>query len=132
MQTVLGALCQRPNQTHKCGSLLWTSGSAKPAVKVSLRAIDPEHFAVIDEGNDGKILEEIQESQAFFHVYNGAVYMFQGRSYLCTKLDLEKKIAFVRSANLKYYTQLRDFKDVHVIGGSVAYPAKVGCLVLVF
>lgn len=93
---------------------------------MSLRAIDPEHFSVVDVGNDCRVLEEIQESQAFFHVYDGAVYLFQGQTYLCTRLDLTKKTAFVRSADLQYYTQLRDFTDVHVVGGSVAYPIQVG------
>lgn len=96
-----------------------------PAGQVSLRAIDPERYTIFDEGTDGKVLEEIEESKVFFQIYGGAVYMFQGRTYLCTKLDLNKKIAFVRAADLKYYTTLRDFTDIHVTGSCVAYPAKV-------
>ena len=49
----------------------------------------------------------------------------QGRTYLCKKLDLESKVAIVRPADLKYYTKVRDFCDVHVTGGRAYYPAAV-------
>lgn len=31
----------------------------------------------------GQVLESVELSTAFFHVYDGAVYMAQGRTYLC-------------------------------------------------
>lgn len=130
----------------------------------SLRAIDPERFSIVDESRDGAVLEEIEESKAFFQVYDGAVYLYQvrcaspcllpcsssfppsahassccpsaaqpasscspcrapslalsprslpvppaprtqGRSYLCKRLDLERRVAVVRPADLKYYTK---------------------------
>ena len=49
----------------------------------------------------------------------------QGRTYLCKKLDLDSKVAVVRPADLKYYTKVRDFCDVHVTGGRAYYPAAV-------
>ena len=49
----------------------------------------------------------------------------QGRTYLCKRLDLESKVAVVRPADLKYYTKVRDFCDVHVTGGRAYYPAAV-------
>ncbi|GMH38722.1 hypothetical protein BSKO_06606 [Bryopsis sp. KO-2023] len=119
-----GDVCRPPRCEPKCGIWKYSGSARNPASNVSLRAIDPERYAIVDEANGGKILEEIEESMAFFQVYEGAVYMFQGRTHLCTKMDLEKKIAFVRAADLKYYTTTRDFTDVHVIGGSVAYPMK--------
>jgi hypothetical protein len=48
-----------------------------------LRAIDPERFAIVDESLGGALLEEIEESKAFFEVYDGAVYMFQASSGSC-------------------------------------------------
>lgn len=45
----------------------------------SLRAIDPERFAIVNEAAGGTVLEEIEESKAFFEVYDGAVYMYQVR-----------------------------------------------------
>lgn len=50
-------------------------------------------------------------------VYEGAVYMHQGRTYLVKDLDISKKIAFCEEADLKYYTKTRDYTDIHIIGG---------------
>lgn len=43
---------------------------------MSLRAIDPERYAIVNE-EDSEVIEEIEESKAFYEVYDGAVYMFQ-------------------------------------------------------
>lgn len=120
-----GVLSRPPRHGPTCGIWKYSGKHSNPAGQVSLRAIDPEKYTIFDEGTEGRILEEIEESKVFFQIYGGAVYMFQGRTYLCTKLDLDKKIAFVRAADLKYYTSLRDFTDIHVTGSSVAYPVKV-------
>ena len=50
---------------------------------------------------------------------------WQGRTYLCKKLDLDSKVATVRPADLKYYTKVRDMTDIHVVGGRLAFPARV-------
>ncbi|XP_058070568.1 ATP-dependent helicase hrq1 isoform X2 [Magnolia sinica] len=95
-----------------------------PSHAISIRAIETEKYKVIDKGKD-EILEEIEESKAFFQVYEGAVYMHQGKTYLVKDLDLSTKIALCQEADLKYYTKTRDYTDIHVIGGDLAYPAKV-------
>lgn len=64
------------------------------------------------------VLDEIEESKAFFQVYEGAVYMNQGRTYLVTTLDIKKKMALCESANVDYYTQTRDYTKIHVTGGN--------------
>jgi ATP-dependent helicase YprA (DUF1998 family) len=52
-------------------------------------------------------------------VYEGAVYMHQGKTYLVKTLDLSAKIALCQEADLKYYTKTRDFTDIHVTGGEL-------------
>lgn len=52
-------------------------------------------------------------------MYEGAVYMNQGKVYLVNKLDLSSKIAWCQPADLKYYTKTRDYTDVHVVGGTI-------------
>lgn len=52
-------------------------------------------------------------------VYEGAVYMCQGKTYLVEKLDLSTKTAFCKEADLKYYTKTRDYTDIDVIGGNI-------------
>lgn len=52
-------------------------------------------------------------------VYEGAVYMHQGRTYLVKDLDLSRKIAYCEKATLDYYTKTRDYTDIHIIGGKI-------------
>ncbi len=61
---------------------------------------------------------QVEASMAFFQVYDGAVYLHQGRPFLCIKLDLSSKVALVRPADVKYYTKINHFKDVYVTGGA--------------
>ncbi|KAF7838556.1 ATP-dependent helicase HRQ1 isoform A [Senna tora] len=96
-----------------------------PSHAVNIRAIETIRYEVIDQQRK-QVLEEIEESKAFFQVvYEGAVYMCQGKTYLVEKLDLSNKVAFCKEADLKYYTKTRDYTDIHVIGGNIAYPVKI-------
>lgn len=52
-------------------------------------------------------------------VYDGAVYMNQGKTYLVKHLDLSSKVAWCQRADVKYYTKIRDYTDIHVIGSDI-------------
>uniref|UniRef100_A0A7N0TFF9 Uncharacterized protein n=1 Tax=Kalanchoe fedtschenkoi TaxID=63787 RepID=A0A7N0TFF9_KALFE len=111
---------------------IWTyiGREQKPSQVVSIRAIEMERYKVIDKQR-GQVVEEIEESRAFFQVYEGAVYMNQGVTYLVTDLDIGKKIAWCQRADTKYYTQPRSYTDIHVIGGETACPTNgVQCQLL--
>ncbi|KAL3512411.1 hypothetical protein ACH5RR_025128 [Cinchona calisaya] len=95
-----------------------------PSIAVSIRAIETERYKVIDKQKN-EVLEEIEESRAFFQVYEGAVYMNQGKIYLVKNLDLSSKIAWCQQADVKYYTKTRDYTDIHVIGGQIAYLGRI-------
>lgn len=112
--------------SHDSSAKMWNYiGHEKvPSRSVSIRAIETERYKVIDQQTE-EILEEIEESKAFFQVYDGAVYMRQGKTYLVSRLDLSNKIALCKEADLKYYTKPRDATDIEVVGGKIAYPAKV-------
>lgn len=62
--------------TARVNALHYIGRHDNPASQFSLRAIDPERYQIFNE-IDGKVIEEIEESKAFFQVYDGAVYMFQ-------------------------------------------------------
>ncbi|KAF3775124.1 ATP-dependent helicase [Nymphaea thermarum] len=102
-----------------------------PSHAIGIRSTENDKYQVIDETTSA-VIEEIEESKAFFQVYEGAVYMQQGKSYLVTVIDLSAKIAICRKVDLKYYTKTRDYTDIHVFGGEyvslnleLAYPAKM-------
>ncbi|XP_072971707.1 uncharacterized protein [Typha angustifolia] len=117
-----GHLCNNP--TGSCSTKTWNyiGPEGKPSYSVSLRAIENEKYRVVDRFSN-ETLEEIEESKAFFQVYEGAVYIHQGVTYLVDDLDLSSKIAFCQKADLKYYTKTRDYTDIHVVGGDLAYPS---------
>ncbi|KAL9433387.1 hypothetical protein AB3S75_028256 [Citrus x aurantiifolia] len=95
-----------------------------PSHTISIRAIESERYEVIDMQSN-EVLEEIEESKAFFQVYEGAAYMHQGHTYLVKELNLSSKIALCQKADLKYFTKTRDYTDIHVSGGNNAYATKI-------
>lgn len=71
-----GFLNRHPHASSQ--SVLFYVGSRdNPAQQINLRAIDPERYTIVNEGAGGEVLEEIEESKAFFEVYDGAVYLYQ-------------------------------------------------------
>ena len=87
-----------------------------PAAKVSMRAIDDVQYSVIDIGNGGKEVDTVEEWKTYFCLHPGAVYLQQGVSYKVERLDLVKRQAHVRVANVAYYTSPREHTDVFVLG----------------
>ncbi|KAG0570699.1 hypothetical protein KC19_6G181500 [Ceratodon purpureus] len=119
-----GLLGRHPTNGPQDKSWHYIGHEKSPSQGVSIRAISPEKYTVINQATN-EVIEEVEENKAFFEVYEGAVYMHQGKTFLCTKLDTAAKVALCTEADLKYYTKTRDFTDVHVLGGELAYPAKV-------
>ncbi|TVU38010.1 hypothetical protein EJB05_11357 [Eragrostis curvula] len=116
------------NPSGPFSSSMWSyiGPEKSPSQTVSIRAIEHDKYKVIDRLND-RLLEEIEESKAFFQVYDGAVYMHQGVNYLVEELDLSSRTAFCRKADLKYYTKTRDYTDINVLGGEFAYLPTSTC-----
>ncbi|XP_021674858.2 uncharacterized protein LOC110660749 isoform X3 [Hevea brasiliensis] len=114
------------NLSHDSSARIWSYiGHEKmPSHGISIRAIETVRYSVIDK-KQNKVLEEIEESKAFFQVYEGAVYMHQGKTYLVEELNISEKIAFCHRADLQYYTKTRDYTDIHVRGGDMAYLARI-------
>ena len=98
-----------------------------PALDVSVRTIEEERYEVFDQSKAtkaeplGKVISSIEASKAFFEVYEGAVYTHQGRTLLCQKLDMERRRAFVRQADVKYFTRVKHETVCFVPGGQRAY-----------
>ena len=108
-----GDVCPHPGMPgllHYCGKQEY------PAKVISLRDIDAERYKVVDETSN-KVLEEIEARKAFFVIYDGAIYVAQGKTYICKKLNLATRTATVRPTQVNYYTTTIDYTDVHVTGG---------------
>ena len=74
---MLVELLNRHPQVSDRNVLHYTGSKDNPAQQINLRAIDPERYTIINEANNGEVLEEIEESNAFWEVYDGAVYLYQ-------------------------------------------------------
>ncbi|KAI3953666.1 hypothetical protein MKW98_017490 [Papaver atlanticum] len=118
--------CLSYHPMHDSSTRIWSyiGHEKRPSHAISIRAIETEKYKLINNETD-EVLEEIEESKAFFQIYEGAVCLHQGKTYLVKVLDLSSKLAFCQRADLKYYTKTRDCTDIHVVGGDVAYPVKV-------
>ncbi|KAI1143075.1 P-loop containing nucleoside triphosphate hydrolase protein [Hypoxylon sp. FL0543] len=87
-----------------------------PSRFVAIRDTEDEHFAIVDISH-GKnvVLEELEASRAFFTIYDGAIFLHQGNSYLVRDFQPERNIAKVEKVMVEWTTQQRDFTDVDPI-----------------
>ena len=87
-----------------------------PAQDVSIRSFSANNFVLVDETDNFRILEEVEETAAFFRIHPGAIYLHRGRAYLITHLDLDVRVARARPADPDYYTLARELDEIQVIG----------------
>jgi DEAD/DEAH box helicase domain-containing protein len=89
-------------------------GIGYPAEKVSLRSISAGKVAILDESQNYRLMEELEETTAPLRVYSGAIYLHQGESYLITHLDLDMGIAYASPVDVDYYTEPREVNEVNI------------------
>lgn len=97
------------NDTYTCSEkyLPWPSGY------VSLRGVQEEMFAVVDVTNNRNIvIEEIEMSRTSFTLYDGAIFIHQGISFLVKEFNSKEHYAKVIRTDVEYTTAQRDFTDV--------------------
>jgi DEAD/DEAH box helicase domain-containing protein len=87
-----------------------------PSKCVSIRDTEEDHFAVIDITHGRNVvLEEVEPSRAFFTLYDGGIFLHQGRTYMVKEFSPERKIARVQLVKVDWTTQQRDYTDVDPI-----------------
>ncbi len=84
-----------------------------PSHSVAIRDTEDEHFAIINTtAGANTVLEELEASRAFFTIYDGAIFLHQGNTYLVKEFLPDRKMARVERVNVDWTTQQRDFTDV--------------------
>ncbi|KAI0185962.1 DEAD/DEAH box helicase-like protein [Xylaria flabelliformis] len=84
-----------------------------PAKFVAIRDTEDDHFAIVDISHgQNTVLEELEASRAFFTLYDGAIFLHQGNSYLVRDFQPDRKIAKVEKVKVEWTTQQRDFTDI--------------------
>lgn len=87
-----------------------------PSKHVNIRDTEDDSFAVVDITHGRNIvIEEVEASRAFFTLYDGGIFLHQGRTYLIKDFSPANKMARVVLAKVPYTTQQRDFTDIDPI-----------------
>ncbi|KAK9478030.1 hypothetical protein V1514DRAFT_332051 [Lipomyces japonicus] len=91
-----------------------------PAKHVSIRpsADDDSNsrYAIVDVTNGRNIVvEEVEPSRVSFTLYEGAVFVHQGRPFLVRELDSNNRIAKIERTTVDWTTTQRDYTDVDAI-----------------
>ena len=96
------------------GAWYWTGPSA-PALDVNLRNADDHNYVIQDITDESQVIGQIDEWGAFSMLHNEAIYLHGGQTYMVEKLDLEQRIAYVRSGDFDYYTVAVDRTDIRLL-----------------
>lgn len=84
-----------------------------PAKYVAIRDTEDEHFAIVDITNGRNVvLEELEASRATFTIYDGAIFLHQGNSYLVRDFLPDRRMAKVERVKVDWTTIQRDFTDI--------------------
>ncbi|KAI0807176.1 P-loop containing nucleoside triphosphate hydrolase protein [Fomes fomentarius] len=92
-----------------------------PSKHVSIRGIEEEKYSVVDVTKIGKpggsahILEEIELSRALFEIYEGAVFIHQGLTFLVQEVSHDSKMAKLVRSDVNWITEPRDFTNVNAL-----------------
>jgi len=106
---------ERQGLLHKRARGWYASPSVTyPAEEINIRSASSHGYFLVEAGS-GRLLETIEEANAFFQVHPGAVYLHQGESYLVTALDLTAHTALAVPTEAQYYTQTKDITEISIV-----------------
>jgi DEAD/DEAH box helicase domain-containing protein len=109
-------LLEEVNEVHESkGKYFWMADDY-PAQSISLRSASPNTVILHAETAEGwKMIGEVDFASADWMVHPEAVYMHEGRNYLVSELDLVQNLAYLRPAEVDYYTQPRRDSEVSLV-----------------
>ncbi|KAI0703572.1 P-loop containing nucleoside triphosphate hydrolase protein [Cytidiella melzeri] len=89
-----------------------------PGRHISLRGNAEDEYTVVDVSNIGKpggvakILEQMEMSRALFELYEGAVFIHQGITFIIKEVSHDSKMAKLIQSDVNWTTEPRDFTNV--------------------
>ncbi|KAH9048489.1 P-loop containing nucleoside triphosphate hydrolase protein [Lactarius hengduanensis] len=88
-----------------------------PAGALSIRGAEEDKYAVIDVsssgfGVKGRILEETEVSRALFELYEGAIFLHQGKTFLVKEINHDSKQAKLVRTDVGWITTPRDIDPI--------------------
>ncbi|MEI7590141.1 MAG: DEAD/DEAH box helicase, partial [Deltaproteobacteria bacterium] len=102
---------------HQSGQQWHWSANNYPANDINLRCINSDNVLLIDttEVEHPITIAEVDLDSAFTTVFTDAIYMLDGQSYQVTQFDIEGQKAYLKKADVDYYTQANTYKKVCVV-----------------
>jgi DEAD/DEAH box helicase domain-containing protein len=88
------------------------SGRGRATAAVQLDGIPGPTFRILCKG---KLLETMDQGQAFREAHKGAIMLHQGITYVVNEMDLETHMIRVSETDVDYYTQTLKEVDLNVI-----------------
>ncbi|KAI0051412.1 P-loop containing nucleoside triphosphate hydrolase protein [Auriscalpium vulgare] len=91
-----------------------------PAKEVSIRGVEEDKYNVIDLtalrdlGGAAKMIEEVEVSRALFELYEGAIFLHQGKTFLVKEVSHDSKQAKVIRTDVNWITSPR-YSDVDAV-----------------
>src|SRR5437762_4620186 len=92
----------------------WTQ-QAYPADTVSLRAVTSDNFIIIDVTGQPEVIGEVDFPSALTTVHEKAIYLHGGEQYHVEHLDFKERKAYVKKADVDYYTDAVRYTQVRVL-----------------
>jgi DEAD/DEAH box helicase domain-containing protein len=92
---------------YRSGGRYFWAGEGSPATTIGLRSSSPERVIIQSSDAQGKpqVIGEIERSSVLRFLYEGAIYLHEGTSYLVERLDWEAGVATVRPVEVDFYTR---------------------------
>lgn len=97
------------------------AGPTYPAEGISLSAVDMDNVVIMDR-DERRVLAEIDRPSAITEVYEGAIYGHQGEQYQVEEFDYHNRRAYVRKADVDYYTQAETETEVRLLHDDQTVP----------
>lgn len=82
---------------------------ARPSANISLRTVEAESIKVLQVPEMVQI-DQMDKLHAIWEVFEGAIFMHQGETYLIRNLDLGALTAHAQRVSVDYFTRSRDRK----------------------
>ncbi|KAI8072362.1 P-loop containing nucleoside triphosphate hydrolase protein [Gongronella butleri] len=96
-----------------------------PSSHVQIRGImDNDAIAIVDvsDASHPRILEELEPSRAPFEVYQGAIFLHKGMTYVVEECNMDGRYAKVHMTKVDWTTRQRDFTNVNSVSTKVKRP----------
>jgi DEAD/DEAH box helicase domain-containing protein len=111
-------LCERLAEAgflHLAGEHYHWTQEAYPADTVSLRSVTSDNFVIMDVTGEPNVVGEIDFPSALVFVHEKAIYLHGGQQYHVQHLDFKARKAYVKRADVDYYTDAVRYTEVRVL-----------------